>query len=106
MKHRKHLNEQTETLSGARMAQDSEEVFNMQMAGYQQDANSEFSYIELKIAKRFVQLLGGKERATKAIEQFSTASCPSIDDIADMMPGTEIGNLMDITSMYNPSAIR
>jgi hypothetical protein len=104
--------EQTETLSGAKAAQNIEMFPNMDVFGDNTQPTSdpsisdEFTYFEMKIAKRFLQLLGGKERALKVIENVGTVQSPSISDIADMMPDIQSHAAYNISGMYNPSAIQ
>jgi hypothetical protein len=104
------LFEQTETLTGAKMAQNAESLPHINMAPaapQQMDLEpSDFTYIELKIAKHFVGIMGSKERAQRAIDMIGADIEVSIQDIADIIPDSQISNDMDISGLYNPSAVK
>jgi len=112
MKVRYNICEQSETLTGASMAQSSQEFPYMKVEETQplhlNDDDQEFTYFEQKVANRFVQLLGGFDRARRILEKMNSSSPPtaSIQDIANMIPDVELRNIHSINSMYNPSAIR
>jgi hypothetical protein len=110
MKSSNRLAEQSETLTGARMAQDSQTFPHMNMMDAQplnlSDADTEFTFFEQKVAKRFVELLGGFERARRILEKMNSESPPSIDDIANMIPDIKLQNVHQMSSLYNPSAIK
>jgi hypothetical protein len=111
MKVRHTLVEQSETLTGARMAQDSQTFPHMNVEATQPlnvDAeDQEFTYFEKKVANRFVQLLGGTERARRILEKMSGSEAgTSIQDIANMIPDVKLQNVHSMSSLYNPSAIK
>lgn len=110
MKSSNRLAEQSETLTGARMAQDSQTFPHMNMMDAQplnlSDTDTEFTFFEQKVAKRFVELLGGFERARRILEKMNSESPPSIDDIANMIPDMKLQNVHQMSSLYNPSAIK
>lgn len=111
MKVRRTFVEQTETLTGAAMAQDNQPFPHMtieptQPLGVVAD-DQEYTYFEQKVAKRFVQLLGGWERARRCLEKMNqTTPETSIQDIANMIPDVQLRNIHNIGSLYNPSAIK
>jgi ABC-type amino acid transport substrate-binding protein len=110
MKSSKRIAEQSETLTGARMAQDTQTFPYMNTMDTQplnlNDSDSEFTYFEQKVAKRFVELLGGFERARRILEKMNSESAPTIDDIANMIPDIKLQNVHQMSSLYNPSAIK
>jgi hypothetical protein len=111
MKVRRTLAEQTETLTGARMAQDSQTFPHMNVEPTQPlnvDAtDQEYTYFEQKVAKRFVQLLGGMERARRILEKMNGNDAgTSIQDIANMIPDVKLQNVHNMSSLYNPSAVK
>jgi lipopolysaccharide assembly outer membrane protein LptD (OstA) len=110
MKVRRTLAEQTETLTGARMAQDSQTFPHMNVEPTQplnvDASDQEFTYFEKKVATRFVQLLGGTERARRILEKMSNQTGTSIQDIANMIPDIKLQNVHNMSSLYNPSAVK
>lgn len=111
MKPRATISEQSETLTGARMAQDSQTFPFMNIEDTQPlnvgADETEFTFFEQKVAKRYIQLLGGFDRARRLLEKMNGAvEAPSVQDIANMIPDVEFRNIHNISSLYNPSAIK
>lgn len=116
-------------LDGAAMAQQEQdlpmggteiEILNTDTDELEEPQEDEgFTEQELKLAKRFVELIGGTDRARYAIEKIDECDdcLDLIDDeedqissFADSMPDlpdlpTALQNNLNLSSLYNPSAI-
>ena len=116
----------TSTLSGASMAQGEQDVQNMDdgndMMTMGNDEPTEddelgFTSQQLKIAKRFVELMGGADKARAAIDKVDECDecldmvdddqegdSEAIERMAGMLP-SQPDLPMALSNMYNPSAV-
>lgn len=113
----------TSILTGASMAQDEMECVGQEFAtdniGYGSDTEpeqTEFSDLEFKLAKRFLELIGGAERARDLIDKCDECQeClglvsdeDQIETISGMIPSdVDLPTMQskDLSPLYNPGAI-
>lgn len=115
-------------MSGGIMAQTSmdyssnhdEDILNTENGGYGQitePEESKFTDLELRIARRFMELVGGIERARDLISRCDECEeCLGLVDVDDEETIEGVANMMpdevdmptsvkDLSNLYNPSAI-
>jgi hypothetical protein len=111
-------------MSGAIMAQmevdtDMRDTSKPHSTGYDVEPEKpEYTELEYKIAKRFIVLVGGVERARDIINKCDEcAEClnlmsdeemdaQTIDQVADMVPDdVDMPTVRNVSTLYNPSAV-
>jgi hypothetical protein len=116
----------TENLTGATQAQDAQNIYQdlgtNYLPGIKQSGrldtlsvNETFTEKEVKIAKKFISLVGGQERAATLLDKVIAADQmigveseeeldrQNIEKIAEIMP-TEVDYPTDYSSAFNPSS--
>lgn len=119
----------TTNLTGASYAQNAQDVYqelgSNDLAGFKSSnvqinelpVNETYTEKEVKIAKRFIHLLGDKERARRlldkviaademiGIEDSAVADQNNIEKIASLIP-SEVDHPTDYSPAFNPSSYR